>query len=123
MFAAGRLEAKQAEIAAALGDDAPLRDAAGELPRHDAVAVVLLAKALCRLEDVERYLVERGLFDDKGEQRPAVGLEHQLRREIADGLDSLGMTPRSRAKLGLDVARAAGFDVAQHWAGEGDDAA
>jgi hypothetical protein len=33
-------------------------------------------------------------------------------------LDALGMTPRSRAKLGLDVQR--GFDLAKHWAEGGE---
>ena len=32
------------------------------------------------------------------------------------GFTALGMTPRSRVRLGLDVAR--GFDLAQHWATE-----
>ena len=30
-----------------------------------------------------------------------------MRREASDYLDALGMTPRSRAKLGLDLVRAA----------------
>jgi hypothetical protein len=48
--------------------------------------------------------------------RPAVELEGRLRREVADYLDAMGMSPRSRARLGLDVGR--GFDLAQHWAQE-----
>jgi hypothetical protein len=117
---AERLETKQREVFDALAADAPLRDHDGELPRHDTVAVTMLAKALCRLEDVETHLTQRGLLDDDGNQRPAVDLERRLRAEIGDWVDALGMTPRSRAKLGLDVARATGFDLAQHWAQDDD---
>lgn len=87
----------------AVAADAPLRDDAGELPAADHVQVRLLAECLCRLEDVSRSLIE---------------LEGRLRREAADHLRELGMTPASRAKLGLDVAR--GFDLAKHWQ-EGDE--
>lgn len=127
--AAARLDVKQTELVQALAADAPLRDHDGELPRHDTVAVTMLAKCLCRLEDVEAYLTLRGLVDDEGSERPAVDLERRLRGEVADWLDALGMTPRARARLGLDVARAQTFDLARHWAdaqvveGEASDAA
>lgn len=118
---AERLEAKQREVFDALAADAPLRDPDGELPRHDTVAVTMLAKALCRLEDVETHLTQRGFLDDDGNERPAVDLERRLRGEVADWVDALGMTPRSRARLGLDVARAGNFDLAQAWADADDD--
>lgn len=111
-----RVDLKQRELLDALAQDAPLRDTDGGLPRHDTVAVLMLAKALLRLEDVETFLTLRGVVDDKGRERPAVDLERRLRLEVADALDALGMTPRSRARLGLDVARAQAFDLAEHWA-------
>lgn len=109
-----RLDAKAAEVYAALAADAPLRGPDGELPRADAAAVTLLARCLCRLESVGEYLDRRGWEREDGDVRPAAELEGRLRREAADLLDALGMTPRSRAKLGLDVAR--GFDLAATWA-------
>ena len=118
---AERLDAKQAQLVTALAADAPLRAADDGLPRHDAVAVAMLAKALCRLEDVEAFLTLRGLVDDNGDERPAVERERRLRVEVADWLDALGMTPRSRAKLGLDVARTMGLDLAKQWAEDLDD--
>jgi len=112
-----RLEAKVLEVADALGSDLPLRDAAGGVPRADAVAVRLLAENLCRLDDVSAHLRDFGLFDQAtGEPRPALDLERRLRAETLDLAESLGLTPRSRAKLGLDLQR--GFDLAQHWAAE-----
>lgn len=100
-----RLDSKVAEIADALAADAPLRDGDGGLPASDGVAVRLLAECLVRLESVSEYLHRKGWEADDGEPRPAVEVEARLRREAADFLDSLGMTPRSRAKLGLDTAR------------------
>jgi hypothetical protein len=108
-----RLNAKTREVFEAVSADAPLRDVDGGLPRHDTVAVAMLAQALCRLEDVGAYLTLHGLIDDHGEPRAAVDIERRLRVEIADALDSLGMTPRARARLGLDLARTVEFDLAR----------
>jgi len=66
---------------------------------------------------VSAHLRDFGLFDQAtGEPRPALDLERRLRAETLDLAESLGLTPRSRAKLGLDLQR--GFDLAQHWAAE-----
>ena len=119
-IALDRLEAKVAEVFEALGEDAPLRGPDGRLPAHDAVQVRLLAECLCRLDDIGANIREYGLRDQKTKAiRPAVEIESKLRREAADYLDAMGMTPRSRAKLGLDLQR--GFDVALDWAEEGED--
>lgn len=114
-----RLDAKVREVFDALAQDAPLQEQGGGLPAADTVAVMLLAKALCRLEDVETYLTTRGLLDGDDQQRPAVDLERRLRLEVADYLDAMGMTPRARARLGLDLAR--GFDLATAMSDAGDD--
>ncbi len=100
-----RLEAKVREVFDAVAADAPLRDGAGELPRHDHVQVRLLAECLCRLDDVGRWLADYGSrAQDSGEaRRSIIELESRLRREAADYLDSMGMNPRSRARLGVDV--------------------
>ncbi len=91
------------EVYEALAADAPLRDPDGELPRPDHAQVVLLAKCLCRLEDVEANVAAYGQLDERtGAVRPAAEREDRLRKEAADYLDALGMTPRSRARLGLD---------------------
>jgi Phage terminase, small subunit len=114
--AVARLDAKVREVFDALALDAPLRDADDDLPAADAAMVRLAAEALCRLEDVSAHVRDHGIIDAKGRVRPAVELEGRLRREAADYLESLGMSPRSRARLGLDVAR--GFDLAQAMAAD-----
>ena len=112
--ATARMEAKVAEVFDALAEDAPLREN-GQLPAADAALVRLAAECLCRIDTLSAYLAAHGLLDGKGNVRPAAELEGRFRREAADYLDALGMTPRSRAKLGLDVQRAS-FDLAAYWA-------
>lgn len=116
--AAGRLEEREREVFAALNADLPLRDADGSPPAADQVAVSLLAECLCRLDSVRDYLSRRGIEDRKGRLRPAVEVEAKLRREALDFAEALGLTPRSRVRLGLDLAR--GADLASQWAAEGD---
>jgi Phage terminase, small subunit len=109
-----QLEAKAHEVYDALAAQAPVRDARGDLPAYDTAAVRLLAETLCRLESVRGWLDRYGTFDEKTKApRPAVDLESKLRREAHDYLDALGMTPRSRAKLGVDLGRMATLDLAQ----------
>jgi hypothetical protein len=108
-----RLEGKVREMCDALGADAPLRDADGELPAADHAAMMVAATAMCRLEDVTAHLATTGFLDQRtGEPRMAVlDLERRLRRDALDALERFGMTPASRAALGLDLART--VDVAQ----------
>lgn len=40
-----------------------------------------------------------------GNPRPVLDVEARLRREALDYAEALGMTPRSRARLGLDLVR------------------
>jgi hypothetical protein len=117
-----RVESRIAELLGGLAEDAPLRAADGGLPAHDTAIVHLLAVTLCRVESVETYLTAYGYLDAAGNVRPAADLAGRLRREAADYLDALGMTPRSRARLGLDLADAAGKapDLARLLAGHQD---
>lgn len=100
-----RVEGKVREVFDALAADVPLREE-GALPAADQAQVHLLAEALCRLEDVSANVRDFGMFDQKnGAVRPAVDLEARLRKEAAEYLDALGMTPRSRARLGAELTR------------------
>lgn len=103
---AGRdLDAKRREVFDALSADLPLRDADGEPPAHDALAVRLLCEALCRLDNVSLYLDQHGWMTDDGEVRPAADLERRLRAEALDVARELGLTPASRSRLGLELVR------------------
>lgn len=111
--AAERIKGREAVIVEALAADAPVRDRDGGLPRYDHAAVGLLARAMCRLDDVSDYLQKHGLFDGKGRPRPALEIESKLRREVASLLTEMAMTPRSRAAIGVDLARQALGPVAR----------
>jgi len=94
-----------AAIMAELAAEAPLRDAEGGLPLHDRQAVELLASALARLQAVTAWLESRPAVDERGHAWPAEENAHRLRSEVARLLDALGMTPASRARLGVDLQR------------------
>ena len=103
-----RLREKEREVYDVLSADLPLREADGSAPATDALVVSLLAETLCRLDSVKSFVNRRGFEDDKGEVRPAVTLETRLRDQGLAIAKELGMTPASRARLGLDLIRAAG---------------
>lgn len=103
-------------IHAELEAEAPLRDNDGGLPAHDRQVVELLASALARLEAVTAWLDTRPAVDEKGRAWPAEEVAGQLRREAGRYLDALGMTPTSRAALGLDLAQT--FDLAKAMAAD-----
>jgi hypothetical protein len=106
-IARGRLDSKMREVFDALAGDAPLREADGSLPAADALVVELLAETLCRRENLRQHLSDFG-WRDQGTKEPRTALldlERRLRKEAATYADQLGMTPRSRARLGLDLVR------------------
>lgn len=106
VIAHDRIDVKVREVFDALAQDVPLRAADGGLPHADGAAVRLAAEVMCRLDNVRDYLERRGIEDDAGELRTGtLELEGRLRREAADHLDALGCTPRSRARLGVDLVR------------------
>ena len=97
---------KASEIFEALSVDAPMRVQAGGLPAADTAVVSLFARCLVQLERVEADMADHGWRDrETGDPRPVVELARRLRAEALDYAESLGMTPRSRAKLGLDHTR------------------
>ena len=106
VIAREELEVKVREVFDALAADTPVREADGGLPAADVPAVRMLAEVLCRLDRIAEYLTRRGWQDDDGLPRPVLDYEARLRSHSLDLLKELGMTPRSRAALGLDLARA-----------------
>lgn len=105
VIARERLEEREREILDALSADLPLTEPDGSVPPADAVVIALFAEVLCRLADVKDYHGRRGIETAKGVLRPSVEVEGRLRREALDFAESLGMTPRSRARLGLELQR------------------
>lgn len=109
-----RQSAKEQEIYDLLAQDVPLRDG-DQLPAADRSVVQLLAQTLCRLEDVTAWLNENGIRDGRGKMRDnPLRWESRYRNQALRMMGELGMTPRSRAKLGVDISQT--FDLAKHWA-------
>jgi hypothetical protein len=95
-----------AELMAALGDVAPVRDYDGRLPAADLIAVERAARLLRRYRALDAWLDLHGVIDDKtGAEKPAARLAHDVGESLGRALEALGMDPRSRAKLGLDLVR------------------
>jgi P27 family predicted phage terminase small subunit len=104
------VETEVLELMEALGGSAPVHDPDGSLPAADVAAVERAARALKRWRTLSQWcdlhgrIVERGKA--KGAVKPAAELELKAERELAAALEALGMTPRSRAALGVDLVRA-----------------
>ncbi len=104
------------EIIDALAAGAPVRDPDGEVPTHDRLAVESCALQLVIVRRALGFLTAHGPTDARGRFRPEWAQLQSARESLDRALDRLGMTPTSRQRLGLDMART--FDLAQHWAAE-----
>jgi hypothetical protein len=106
-----------AELMEALGAAVPVRDADGSVPAADMAAIEYAARALKRYRHLSAWCDAHGRLEEKtGNVKPAANYELQAERSLVAALEALGMTPASRAKLGLDLARSA--DLAMEWAAE-----
>ena len=85
-----------------------MREGDGSLPAADGPAIRMAAEALVRLDRIGEFIERRGWEDESGKPRPVLEYEARLRGHAFDLLKELGMTPASRAKLGVDLARTAG---------------
>jgi len=102
------VEAEVRELMDAFGEAVPVRDAGGGVPAADVAAIERAARALKRYRHLAQWLDLHGRIEERtGAVKPAAELELKAERELAAALDSLGLTPTSRAKLGLDLARTA----------------
>jgi len=104
-IAEAELEAKTRQVFAALAADAPVRDVDGGLPAPDALVVRMLAEVMVRRERVRVEELRHGLETRDGRLRGVVEYGLRLDAQALEYAKELGMTPRSRAALGLDLAR------------------
>ena len=77
----------------------------------DRPALESAAVLLRQRQRLEEWLNKHGPVDEKGQPRPALEVLIKVERALLEHLRELGMTPASRAKLGVDVART--FDLAR----------
>lgn len=106
-----------AEIVAGL----PFKGPDGGALEYDRVAAEQAGATLALTRQIRAWLAKKGPIAATDEVRPVVRELQRQERLLSEQLAALGMTPRSRAALGVDVQR--GFDLAKHWQEEGNDAA
>jgi len=61
----------------------------------------LAAVAIRKVMQAEEYIAQHGLVNDQGKLRPVVEMQLKAIETAAKLLDRLGLSPASRAKLGL----------------------
>lgn len=106
-----QLEPQRQAIYDVLAAQAPLRAADGSLPVADRAAVELLAVTLARLASIDAYVTEHGVFSSsRGRGDSVLQAEARLQRLALSLMIEMGLTPRSRVALGLDLQR--GTDLA-----------
>lgn len=102
------VEAEVAELRDALGEAAPVREPDGTVPSADLVTLEVAARALKRYRHLSTWLDLHGrIAEDTGEVKPAAKLELDAERRLTSALETLGMSPSSRAKLGVSLAKVA----------------
>jgi hypothetical protein len=99
------LDAKTREIFDALSADAPVRDPDGGLPASDALAVRLLAECLVRRERADIEEIRHGVETKDGKLRGVVAYRLRLDQQAIELAIELGLTPKSRVALGLQLAQ------------------
>lgn len=100
------LDGKVAELYGAIGEDLPVRDPDGSVPAADAIPLRMLAETLLRRERVRETEVRSGIETSDGRLRGVVEFGLRLDGHALKLAEQLGLTPRARAALGLDLARA-----------------
>lgn len=80
----------------------------------DEISIRLLALALAQVEAASTWLAEHGLVDEHGNARSLLRHLGTMMNTAARIADRLGMTPTSRAQLGLDLTRAKGEALRAH---------
>jgi hypothetical protein len=106
------LEAKVAELYHAIGEDLPVREEDGGVPAADVIVLRQLAETLVRRERVRETEVRHGIEAPDGKLRGVVEYGLRLDAHVLRLSEQLGLTPTSRARLGLDLARAKGSSLA-----------
>ena len=96
-----RLTPRSVEIADGLREIVPASSPSDE------PTIRLLALVLARIETANEWLAENGIFRNRrGDPQPVLKALSTWENTAARLADRLGLTPTSRAALGLDLARA-----------------
>jgi len=84
----------------------------GEIPERFAAAVQVVALQAVQVELCRHFIAAHGTSDERGRWRPENDALDRKLESYMRGLDRLGATPMSYAKLGYDVVRTADLATA-----------
>lgn len=116
---------RMAPRAEAIADD--LRSIVPASSASDEPTIRLLALTLAQVEAATAWVAQEGIVDKKGQPQPILRHLGTMTNTAARLCSALGLTPTSRAQLGLDLTRARGEALREHLAavygGAGPDAA
>ncbi len=109
-YATGKLAPRAAEIADAIRELVPASSSS------DGPAIEVLARIVARIEVVDVWLEENGIFraGGKGDPQPILKMLSVWENSALRTMAALGMTPTSRAQLGLRITRAKGEALRAH---------
>jgi hypothetical protein len=93
-----------------------IRELVPAVSPSDEPSIRLLALALAQVEAATIWLAEEGIVDERGQPRGLLRHLGTMLNTAARIADRLGMTPTSRAQLGLDLTRARGEALRAHLA-------
>jgi hypothetical protein len=105
VIAERELSGKVRELYEAIGEDLPVRDAGDGVPAQDAIPLRMLAETLIRRERIRESELRHGVETPDGKLRGIVEFGLRLDNQALRLCIELGLTPRSRAALGLDLIR------------------
>lgn len=101
------LTEKVRELFEAIGSDLPVRDAGGGVPAADVIPLRMLAETLIRRERVRETEMREGFETPDGRLRGVVEYGLRLDGHALKLCEQMGLTPRSRLALGVDLVRVA----------------
>lgn len=100
------------ELRQLLRENSPVRGSDGDAHPADEAYIFNAARFWAKVNRANDWLEEHGWFGEDGQLRPVVAELRKHEDQLAKYLDQLGMTPTSRARLGLDLARTADLATA-----------
>ena len=99
------LEGKVRELFDAIGADLPVRELDGGVPAQDAIPLRMLAETLIRRDRVRESELRHGIEAPDGKLRGIVEFGLRLDGQALRLCEQLGLTPRSRVAIGVDLVR------------------
>ncbi len=91
------------------GKDAEIRsilfESKVQFGHQDTLVIHTLASTLAKIETIDRWLTVHGLFDEQGQPQAVLKIWLAAVNSAGRLCDQLGLTPQSRARLGITLVQ------------------